>query len=128
MKFSLHSLISFFPFLLNHFRLSSFSSLFLSSQAHILAGWPLETRLTLTIFFALFIATRHGQRRKYSLSIVKRACLQRRCIATEVNRLLHAYSFAAGMCLLRRCLAMDVSSDFTIPAFGRHVTILLNIF
>jgi hypothetical protein len=32
--------------------------------------------------------------------------------------------FAAGMCLLSSCLAVDVSSDFTIPAFGRHVTII----
>jgi hypothetical protein len=30
---------------------------------------------------------------------------------------------AAGMCLPSRCLAMNVCSDFTIPAFGRHVTI-----
>jgi hypothetical protein len=28
-----------------------------------------------------------------------------------------------GMCLLNSCLAMDVSSDFTIPDFGRRVTI-----
>jgi hypothetical protein len=30
---------------------------------------------------------------------------------------------AAEMCLPSSCLAMDVSSDFTIPAFGRHVTV-----
>jgi hypothetical protein len=30
---------------------------------------------------------------------------------------------AAGMCLPSCCLAMDVTSDFTIPAFGRHVRI-----
>jgi hypothetical protein len=30
---------------------------------------------------------------------------------------------AAGTCLPRSCLAMNVYSDFTIPAFGRHVTI-----
>jgi hypothetical protein len=30
---------------------------------------------------------------------------------------------AAGMCLPGRFLAMTVYSDFTIPAFGRHVTI-----
>jgi hypothetical protein len=29
---------------------------------------------------------------------------------------------ATGMCLPSSCLAIDVSSDFTIPAFGRHVT------
>jgi hypothetical protein len=31
---------------------------------------------------------------------------------------------AAVIYLPRSCLAMDVSSDFIIPAFGRHVTIL----
>jgi hypothetical protein len=30
---------------------------------------------------------------------------------------------SAGMCLPSSCLVMDVSSDFTIPAFGRHDTI-----
>jgi hypothetical protein len=30
---------------------------------------------------------------------------------------------AAGMCLPSRCLAMNVYSDFTLPAFGRLVTI-----
>jgi hypothetical protein len=49
-KSSLHSLIPFLPFLLNHLRLPSPELdpvLFLCSQAHILAGWRLETRLTL---------------------------------------------------------------------------------
>jgi hypothetical protein len=32
-------------------------------------------------------------------------------------------SVAAGICLPSRCLAMDVSYEFTIPAFGRHVTV-----
>jgi hypothetical protein len=31
--------------------------------------------------------------------------------------------FAVGMCLPSSCLTMDVSTDFTIPAFGGHVTI-----
>jgi hypothetical protein len=31
---------------------------------------------------------------------------------------------AAGMCLPSRYLAMNVYPDFTIPAFGRHVTML----
>jgi hypothetical protein len=31
---------------------------------------------------------------------------------------------AAGMCLPSRCLAINVYSDFTVPAFGRHVTLL----
>jgi hypothetical protein len=36
-----------------------------------------------------------------------------------------SYSIAAGICLPSSCLAMDVSSDFTFPAFGHHVTIIL---
>jgi hypothetical protein len=35
---------------------------------------------------------------------------------------------AAGMCLPSRCLAMNVYSDFTTPAFGRHVTIFSRIY
>jgi hypothetical protein len=30
---------------------------------------------------------------------------------------------ATGTCLPNRCLAMNVYSEFTIPAFRRHVTI-----
>jgi hypothetical protein len=37
--------------------------------------------------------------------------------------LLPAYSFAAGMCLPSLCVVMNVSSAFTTPSFGRHVTI-----
>jgi hypothetical protein len=32
--------------------------------------------------------------------------------------------FAVGMCLPSHYLAMNVYSDFTIPAFGSHATIL----
>jgi hypothetical protein len=39
--------------------------------AHILAGWRLEAELTQTIFFA-------SKRSKHSLSIVEKACSQRR--------------------------------------------------
>jgi hypothetical protein len=35
---------------------------------------------------------------------------------------------AAGMGLASRCLAMNVYSDFTISAFGRHVTISTYLF
>jgi hypothetical protein len=31
---------------------------------------------------------------------------------------------AAGICSPSSCLAMDMYPDFTIPTFGRHVTIL----
>jgi hypothetical protein len=32
---------------------------------------------------------------------------------------------AAGICLSSRCLSMNFYSDFAIPAFGRHVAIIL---
>jgi hypothetical protein len=34
---------------------------------------------------------------------------------------------AAGICLPSSCLSVDVSSDFTVPAFGRHVTICMYV-
>jgi hypothetical protein len=65
----------------------------------------------------------HGPRGKHSLFIVGKACLQRRCIATEVTRFLLAYLLLRGICLPSRCLRVNVYSDFTIPALGRHVAI-----
>jgi hypothetical protein len=58
---------------------------FLCSQTHILAGWHLETGL-------FFITTLYGPHIIHSLSVVGKALLQRRCIATEVIRFLLAYS------------------------------------
>jgi hypothetical protein len=76
MKSSFHSLIPFLPSLLNHSTaisrdsLSSSVQFLLCSQAHIPAGWRLETQLTQTIFFVLFITPRHGRHRKQSSYIV----------------------------------------------------------
>jgi hypothetical protein len=61
-------------------------------SCHILAGWRLELDSQFFSNELFYIATLHGPRRKHSLSVVERACLQRRCIATEVTRLLLAYS------------------------------------
>jgi hypothetical protein len=63
---------------------------FFCSQANILVGWRLEARLTLLT--EIFITALHGPRRKHSLCIFGNACLQRRCIATEVTWMLLAYS------------------------------------
>jgi hypothetical protein len=35
--------------------------------------------------------------------------------------------FAVGMCLPSSCQVMDVSSDFNIPVFGRHATLLSRV-
>jgi hypothetical protein len=99
------------------------STQFLCSQPHILSGWCLKTQLNSVLLLPAselsFITTMHGPHRKHSLSVVGKMCLQRCCIAMEV-----ACTFiAAGMHLLSCCLAMNVYSDFTIPAFGCHVTI-----
>jgi hypothetical protein len=53
------------------------------SQGH--GDWLFSTEL-------FFITTLHGPFRKHSLSVAGKACLQRRCITTEVIRLLLAYS------------------------------------
>jgi hypothetical protein len=55
-------------------------------------------------------------------------CLQHRWVATRLARtrentaptILLLLGVVAETCLPISCLAMDVSSDFTIPAFGRH--------
>jgi hypothetical protein len=85
MKSSFHSLIPFLPLFCN---CQLHSVQFLSSQAHILAGWSVETRPVSTEIF--FIATLHGPRRKRSLFDIEKACLQRRCTAKEVIPLLFA--------------------------------------
>jgi hypothetical protein len=70
------------------------------------------------------ITTLYEPRRKHKLSIAGKACLQRRCIATEVTRVF----VAAGMCLRSRCLAMNVYSDFIIPVSGVVYTQLLRLY
>jgi hypothetical protein len=103
MKSSLRSPILFLPLFCQLPTPETHSIQFTCSQAHVPAGWRLETRLDSAELF--FITTLRGPRRKHSLSIV--ACV----------------FIAAGICLRSRCLAMNVYSDFTIPAFGRHVTV-----
>jgi hypothetical protein len=69
MKSSFHSLISFLPLFCNfQFRRLDWVQ-FLYSQAHIPAGWRLETRTLhwTTSFEIFFMTTLHGPRRKHSL-------------------------------------------------------------
>jgi hypothetical protein len=123
MRSSLHCLIPFLS-LFCSCQLRRLDSIqFLCSQARIPTGWDLETRLdyNFTNEF-LFLTTLHGPRRKHSLSIVGKACLQRRCIA-ESYSIVACVFVAAGIYLPSRCLTMNVYSDFSIPAFGFHVTI-----
>jgi hypothetical protein len=111
MKSSFHSLIPFLPLFCN----CQFGRLdwiqFLCSEAHILAGWRLETRLTLLNWNLLFNSfARTVQKFNGSYSIV--ACV----------------FVAVGMPLPSPCLTMNIYSDFTIPAFGHHVTVCFESF
>jgi hypothetical protein len=117
MKSSLHSLFPFLPFLLNHLRLPTLTIL---SQAHIPAGWRLENQLTLlnwTLFF-LFERTTQKTLPLYCWKGVFTAPLH----SNGSYSIVACVFFAAGMCLTSRCLAMNVHFDFTIPTFGRHIT------
>jgi hypothetical protein len=102
MKSSFHRLIPFLPLFCNcQFRRLDLIQL-LCSQAHVLADWRLETRLAYDFWNELFfITTLHGPRGKHSLSIVGNACLQRRCITTEVN-----------CCLRIRCRGFVFTESF----------------
>jgi hypothetical protein len=90
MKYSFHRLIPFLPlFCCCKFR--RFVSIHLLPslcRGRLTSGN--STQFLLTELF--FITTLHGPRRKYSLCIDEKVCLQRRCIATEVTRLLLASS------------------------------------
>jgi hypothetical protein len=123
MKPSFLSLISFLPVFCNCQFLRLDSIQFLCSQAHVLAGWLLETRLTLldwTFLFNNFARTTQKTQPLYCWKGVFTAPLHNNGSYSIV-----ACAFvAAGMCLPSRCLAMNVCSDFTIPALRRHVTLV----
>jgi hypothetical protein len=104
MKSSFHSLIPFLSLFCNcqFRRLNSIQ--FLYSQAHIPAGWRLETRLDSMLLNTTLqkICTDHAENVAY---IVKEACLLIRFLAMDV--LLRALA-PAGMCLPSRYLAMGL--------------------
>jgi hypothetical protein len=122
MKFSFRNLIPFLPLFCScQFRRPD-SIQFLCSQAHILAGWRLETRLILlnwTLLYSHFTRTKRKTQPLYSWEGVFTAPLHINVSYSIVVFIL----VAAGMCLPSRCLTMNVYSDFTIPTFGHNVTI-----
>jgi hypothetical protein len=100
----------------------------LSSIRQLASSYPGRlTSRNSTPFFSselFFINTLHGSRRKqplYCCEGVFTAPLHSNGSYTIVA---HVF-VAAGMCLPSHCLAKNVYSDFTIPAFERHVTILI---
>jgi hypothetical protein len=103
MKSSFHSLILFLS-LFCSCQLRRLDSIqFLCSQAHIPAGWRLETRLTLLKWTLYNHVARTAQ--KTASLLLRKACLQLRCI--EVTRLLLAYS------LPRECVYRVVAHQWT---------------
>jgi hypothetical protein len=82
-------------------RLNSIPLLPSSYPGRLASRNPTLHCITLTELF--FITTLHGPCRKRGLSIVGKACLQCRCIATEVTLLMLACS------LLRGCIYLVVS-------------------
>jgi hypothetical protein len=126
MKSSLRLLIPFLLLFCNgqFRRLDSIQ--FLCSQAHILAGWRLETQLILLYWTFLYNHFARTTQKTQPLC----------CWEGVFTASLHSkgsYSIVAcvfveeGMFLPSRCLAMDVYSDFSIPVIGRHVTILIGL-
>jgi hypothetical protein len=120
---SLHRQILFLQLFCNckFWRLDSVQ--FLCYQAHILAGWRLETRLC--------AATASFGNLPYNhFALATQKILPLCCWEGVFTAPLHSngsYSIVAcvfidaGMCLPSHCLAMNVCSTFAIPAVGRHV-------
>jgi hypothetical protein len=107
MKSSLHSLIIFSP-LFCSYQFRRFGSIqFLCSEAHILAGWRLETRLFTSDYSSVsFYKPSARTPRKTQPLFFKKACLLIRCLAMDV--LFLRALVRVGMCSPRRCLAMGI--------------------
>jgi hypothetical protein len=87
----------------NHISFASGNSFFFAVTLHMLTlfnayapkliSWQAGVLKfdSISLNWILFLTTLHGPHRKHSLSIVGKACLQHRFIATEVIRLLLAY-------------------------------------
>jgi hypothetical protein len=115
MKFLFHSLIYFLPLFCNCQFRSLDSIQFLSSQAHIPAGWRLETRPTQLNSSLKAFCTDHAEN---TASILKQVCLLISRLAIDVLLL---FEFAcAVICLPSRCLATDIYHS-TITA--KHDTV-----
>jgi hypothetical protein len=116
-----HRIISFLPLFCNcQFN----SNQFLGSPAHTLAGWHLEVRLHSMLLLPasvhFFITTLHGPRRKQSFF---KGVFTAPLHGNGIYSIIACVFFAVGMCVPSRCLRMDVSSDITLPHFGRRVTL-----
>jgi hypothetical protein len=121
---SFHSPIPFLPLFYNwQFRRLD-SVQFLCSKTHIPAGWRLETQLALlnwTLTYNHFAISKQKTQPLCCLGDVFIAPLHNNGSYSIVT----CVFVAARMCLPSRCLSMDIYSNFTLPVFGRYITILL---
>jgi hypothetical protein len=121
LSFQITRSLLFLPFILSYLRMPTLSVL---SQAHILSGWRLETQLTLlnwTLLYNYFARATEKTQPPYCWEGVFTAPVH----SNGSYSIVSCEFVSAGIRLRSRCLAMNVYSDFTIPTFGRHVTILL---
>jgi hypothetical protein len=114
-KSSFHSPIPFLPLF--------FNCQFFCSQAHIPAGWRLETRLNWTVLHNHFARTMQKPQPLYGCEGVFTAPLN----SNGSYSIVACVFVFGGMCLSSRCVTMNVNSDFIILAFGRHVTVLSSL-
>jgi hypothetical protein len=89
---------------------------FLCSQAHILAGWSLETRLTSAIFFVLFITPWHGSHRKHNSSTAAWIGLCGNVLTQLLERLL-------PYCCVRALPSNGCFSGSIVLALSKYATI-----
>jgi hypothetical protein len=123
MKSFFHNLIPFLPFLLNRLRLPTLSILIpllpSSCLGRLASRNSTNSKNLLCPSYNPSARTTKRTRPLYCWEGVFTALLRNNGSYLIVPRVF----VPAGMCLPRSCLPMDVSSDFIIPAFGRHVTI-----
>jgi hypothetical protein len=92
MKYSLHRIIPFLP-LFYHRQFQTHDSIqFLCSQHISSQAGVSKPNSILFCSYQLRNSSLHGPRRKHSFSIVRKACLQCRRIATKVTQRLFAYA------------------------------------
>jgi hypothetical protein len=106
-----------FLFFFCHYSATANSIQFLCSQTHILAGWSLETRLSLlnwNLFYNHFAKTTQKTQSFYCWEGVFTAPLHSKGSYLNVA----CVFVATGMCLSSRCLAINVYSNFIIPVSG----------
>jgi hypothetical protein len=98
---------------------------FLCSQPHILEVWRLETRLPQLPCSAKWLQDNSSARTTQKTQpLLLRRRVSSPLHSNESYSIIACVFFVAGLCLLSRYVVMNVYSDFAVPAFWRHITIL----